>query len=185
MWYADLETKTRLGALLVKRRLITAEQLKHAIAQQRLEGGISLGDLLVRENLVTRAQLRRCLRRQTRLRCTAALLALLCAPLQGVWAGGGMGSGGSMAEQAAYEKAESYADCPQLDLHDLEQRDEVDEVSGYRAARILSEMLLRSMWRANAESGDAETGRSKRVGAPKWSLRMSSNKVVMRVDYRF
>ena len=82
MWYANLRKNTRLGTLLVKRRLITTTQLHDAVRLQRNRRDASLGDILVEQGWVTHDDIRRSLRRQARVRHVAALLAMLFTPLQ-------------------------------------------------------------------------------------------------------
>lgn len=48
---------SRLGELLVKNKLITPEQLTHALEEQKQSGGLRLGSILIKNNLITEADL--------------------------------------------------------------------------------------------------------------------------------
>lgn len=75
--------KSRLGRLLVNRGYITDEQLTQALSEQR-ESGIRLGEVLTRAGWITQRELDRTLKHQNRYRYTAALTAMVVAPLQPV-----------------------------------------------------------------------------------------------------
>jgi len=186
MWYANLERNTRLGTLLVKRGLLTAQQLHGAVALQREHPERTLGDILVSEGLVTRKQLCRSLRRQARIRCVAALLAMLFAPLQGVSAGG-LPSASASAERVAYTSAQEYAESPQLKLHDpgTDPTDRVDAASPTKAAQILARMLLRSMWQdPTVDTLKVADEQSIKVSS-RYSLKLSNSKMMVQMKYRF
>lgn len=190
MWYANVQRNTRLGALLVKRGLIDSEQLRRAIVLQRSEPTCNLGDILVREGYLGSAQLRACLRRQARIRWCAAIAAMFCAPLQLM--AGGLPTASANAERVAYEAARDYADRPQLKLHDggaFASEEKVKQASVYKAARILTYMMLDSVWASmrNADEpgrADAQTQRSPRF-TTRYTLRLSEEKILLRVNYRF
>jgi len=74
-------TKSRLGALLVRKNLITQAQLEDALVNQ-VDTGQKLGEILISNGLVSERQLAKALRQQTRVRHVAATLALLVAPFQ-------------------------------------------------------------------------------------------------------
>lgn len=75
--------KSRLGRLLVNRGYITDEQLMQALGEQR-ESGLRLGEVLTRAGWITQRELDRTLKHQNRYRYTAALTAMVVAPLQPV-----------------------------------------------------------------------------------------------------
>ena len=75
--------KSRLGRLLVNRGYITDDQLTQALGEQR-ESGVRLGEVLTRAGWITQRELDRTLKHQNRYRYTAALTAMVVAPLQPV-----------------------------------------------------------------------------------------------------
>lgn len=72
---------SRLGQILLARRLISQEQLDQAIREQDRTGQ-RLGEVLAAMQLITQAQIGRAMRRQRNLRLAAALATSLLAPLQ-------------------------------------------------------------------------------------------------------
>jgi hypothetical protein len=80
-WLSRQREQSRLGQILVGKRLLTQEQLARAIAEQR-RSGQRLGAVLAAMQLVSNAQLRGAMRRQRNLRMAAALSAALLGPLQ-------------------------------------------------------------------------------------------------------
>jgi len=83
--------KTRLGDLLLEKKLITKEQLEDAISSQKLSYK-QLGDILVERKLVSRWQVRRTLKVQHHLRNALLTSVLSFAPLMLAGCGGGGGS---------------------------------------------------------------------------------------------
>jgi len=67
--------------MLVKHKLITEEQLQHAIEHQR-ETGQRLGEIFAEWNLVTHQHVQDILRKQRRVRMAAALIGAIFAPLE-------------------------------------------------------------------------------------------------------
>ena len=185
MWHANLQRNTRIGALRVKRGIITTEQLHQAVALQRERRASSLGDILVAQGWVSHRQLRSGLRRQARIRHVAALLAMLCAPLQLVSAGTTLPGASANAESVASAAASQYAQSPQLDLHDPHSRRNVREASAYKAAQLLSNMMLRSMWESMREDSANAAGSNLSEHAPRYGLQLSNNKLLVRIKYRF
>lgn len=194
MWYANFRKNTRLGTLLVKRRLITTAQLHEAVNIQRSRRHANLGDILVEQGWVTHRDIRKSLRRQARLRHVATLLAVLFTPLQTVSAGGFM-SASANAESVAFTEAEQYADCPQLKLHDLGARSKrIKSTSLSRAAQQTAKLVLKNWWRSYREtnlSNDddlyarARPASSKHTVKSRYSLRLSDDKVLVRMKFRF
>ena len=82
------QEKTRLGQLLVEKRLISQAQLEAAIRAQG-EGGRRLGEVLADMQLITQAQVRSAIRRQRSLRMAAALATALLGPLHACAAAAG------------------------------------------------------------------------------------------------
>lgn len=189
MWYTNLRKNTRIGTLLVRRRLITTAQLHAAINLQRQRRDANLGDILVEQGWVTRHDIRWSLRRQARVRHVAAVLAILCAPLQPVSAGGFLFAGAN-AERVAFEDAEEYANAPQLSLHDANARHRKVNTSLSRAAQLTAKMMLRNWWDSyRAASDDYELSArpvsSKQTLIQRYSLRLSDEKFLLRAKFRF
>jgi hypothetical protein len=80
-WLTQHQTKSQIGQLLVKRRLISEEQLARAIERQRGTGQ-RLGDILAEWNLVTHKHVQEALRKQRQLRMAAAIVTAMLAPLE-------------------------------------------------------------------------------------------------------
>lgn len=78
---ADEGMATRLGRILIDRRLISEAQLDAAIREQG-RSGRRLGEILADMQLITRAQVRGAMRRQRNLRLAAGLATALLGPLQ-------------------------------------------------------------------------------------------------------
>lgn len=70
----------RLGSLLINKGLIQVKQLDDALAYQRQHAGMPVGEALIALGYVTERQIGRALRKQTRVRIFAALVAFLMAP---------------------------------------------------------------------------------------------------------
>ncbi len=121
------------GHLLVQQGLVTEEQLARAIERQR---GTQqrLGDILADWNLITQQHVQDVLRRQRRLRMTAAFLGALFAPLQ------------SLAAQAA--PVASAATLHVLDKRELDDM-ALDDVAG----QGLQEELVRQMRQQMRDKG--------------------------------
>jgi hypothetical protein len=77
----DKSQNSRLGRLLVNKGYITEAELERALVRQS-ETGSRLGEVLVAQGSLTEQDLRRTLRRQTSIRTTAAVVTMICAPLQ-------------------------------------------------------------------------------------------------------
>ena len=187
MWYANLRKNTRLGTLLVKRRLITTSQLHAAVNMQRHRRGANLGDILVEQGWVTRNDIRRSLRRQARVRYVATLVAVLWAPLQPASAGS-FPSASANAEHAAIVDEELYAATPQFKLHDPNHRSGKVSTSLSRAGQIAGRMMLKSWWKSYRATDDdlsARPASSKNTIKSRYQLRLSDDKVLVRAKFRF
>lgn len=75
------QAKSRLGLLLIRKGLITPEQLEQALKEQS-RSDMRLGEVLVGWGLVTERQINRTLKRQSRYRLIAAVAAVLLGPIQ-------------------------------------------------------------------------------------------------------
>ncbi|GAB3419356.1 hypothetical protein NX774_13425 [Massilia agilis] len=80
-WLGQRQEQSRLGQILLGKKLISEEQLAQAIAAQR-SSGKRLGEVLAELKLITEAQVRGAMRRQRNLRMAAALAGALLAPVQ-------------------------------------------------------------------------------------------------------
>ena len=80
-WFSQNQQQSRLGQILVKKKLISDEQLKKAIARQASTGE-RLGDILTEWNVVTNQHIQTALRAQRNLRLAASLVTAMMAPLQ-------------------------------------------------------------------------------------------------------
>lgn len=92
--------KTRLGDLLLEKKLITKEQLEDAIFSQK-SSHKQLGDILVERKLVSRWQIRRTLKVQHHLRNALLTSVLSFTPLMLVGCGGGGGGSGGTSSGSA------------------------------------------------------------------------------------
>lgn len=80
-WYRPEHPAQLFGQLLVKHKLVTEEQLRSAIAQQR-QTGQRLGEIFAEWNLLTQQHVQDILRKQRRVRMAAALIGAIFAPLE-------------------------------------------------------------------------------------------------------
>ncbi|MCS0608309.1 hypothetical protein NX773_09040 [Massilia solisilvae] len=87
-WLGQRQEQSRLGQILLGKKLISEEQLAQAIAAQR-SSGKRLGEVLAELKLITDAQVRGAMRRQRNLRMAAALAGALLAPVQALAASAG------------------------------------------------------------------------------------------------
>ena len=79
-WMTGSTNKSRLGQILIEKKLISQEQLDAAIRAQA-QSGRRLGEILADMKLITQAQVRGAVRRQRSLRMAAALATALLGPL--------------------------------------------------------------------------------------------------------
>ncbi|HYD82328.1 MAG TPA: hypothetical protein VEC06_21195 [Paucimonas sp.] len=80
-WLQHSHEKSLFGQLLVKKNLISEEQLRRAIEQQRRTGQ-RLGEIFAEWNAVTHGHVQDALRAQRNLRLAAAVAAVLLGPLE-------------------------------------------------------------------------------------------------------
>jgi hypothetical protein len=119
----EVQKSTRLGDLLVERRIITRGQLMHAIELQQerrlqdIQAGDEaphrheLGEILIELGYITRKQLKRGLGWQYKLRKASFAMALF-APLLTAACGGGGGSGASASPLPRSSVASSIVEMP-------------------------------------------------------------------------
>ena len=79
-WMTRNPDRSRLGQILIEKKLISQQQLDEAIAAQA-RSGRRLGEILADMKLITQAQVRGAVRRQRNLRMAAALATALLGPL--------------------------------------------------------------------------------------------------------
>jgi hypothetical protein len=72
----------RLGSLLIKKNIISQQQLDVALSHQRQNSGMQLGKVLVNLEFVTDKQISKTLHKQNRIRLYAAAIAFVMAPFQ-------------------------------------------------------------------------------------------------------
>jgi len=80
-WLKQNQTKSQLGQLLLKKKLISEDQLNAAIDLQKTSGQ-RLGDILTQLGLVSQRQIQGMLRKQRTIRRMATIVAALLAPVQ-------------------------------------------------------------------------------------------------------
>ncbi|MBK7005443.1 MAG: hypothetical protein IPH37_10010, partial [Burkholderiales bacterium] len=95
--FAHTEQKSRLGQILVSKKLISNEQLSQAMTRQA-NTGERLGDILTQWNVVTQRHIESALKTQRRLRLVASLVTATMTPM--ITACGGGGGGGDEPVQA-------------------------------------------------------------------------------------
>ena len=79
-WMTRNPDRSRLGQILIEKKLISQQQLDAAI-QAQARSGRRLGEILADMKLITQAQVRGAVRRQRNLRMAAALATALLGPL--------------------------------------------------------------------------------------------------------
>lgn len=77
----EIQQKSRLGLMLIKKGMITSDQLDQALRIQNTSG-MRLGEVLIDQGWISSRQLDRTLKKQTRYRYVAALTAILLGPIQ-------------------------------------------------------------------------------------------------------
>jgi len=80
-WLRQNQKKSQLGQLLIKKKLISEDQLNRAIDHQKTTGQ-RLGDILTEWNLVTARQIDGMLRKQRNVRRIATIVTAFWAPIQ-------------------------------------------------------------------------------------------------------
>ena len=80
-WYRPEHPAQLFGQLLVRHKLVTEEQLRSAIEQQR-QTGQRLGEIFAEWNLVTQQHVQDILRKPRRVRMAAARIGAIFAPLE-------------------------------------------------------------------------------------------------------
>ncbi len=104
----DIQQKSRLGLLLVNKRLITSSQLDEALKLQN-QTGMRLGEVLINQGWITERQLNRSLKKQTRYRYVAAFVALLLGPIQPFMASASVEKDQIRSEQIVDQKEQIYS----------------------------------------------------------------------------
>lgn len=106
------QNKTRLGDLLLEKKLISKQQLDDAIITQS-HTNKHLGDILVEMKLVSRWQVWRLLKLQRHLRNTLLTSILSVSPLMLVGCGGGGGASGSPSGAASSSSTQQQVEAEQ------------------------------------------------------------------------
>jgi hypothetical protein len=86
--FAQTQQKSRLGQILLDKRLVSQEQLSKAMEQQATTGE-RLGDILTQWNVVTQRHIESALRAQRNLRLVASLVTAMATPFITACGGGG------------------------------------------------------------------------------------------------
>lgn len=114
--------KSRLGLLLVRKRLITEQQLDDALKIQ-LKTSKRLGEVLIEQGILTPKQLQKALKKQSRYRFIAAFIAMILGPM----------SFGAFASQSNSTQTTDQTSSTQVDhyqgLKALDD-DSLDDISG-------------------------------------------------------
>ncbi|MEH6345847.1 MAG: hypothetical protein V7785_12225 [Bermanella sp.] len=114
--------KSRLGLLLVRKRLITEQQLDDALKVQ-LKTSKRLGEVLIEQGILTPKQLQKALKKQSRYRFIAAFIAMILGPM----------SFGAFASQSNSTQTTDQTSSTQVDhyqgLKALDD-DSLDDISG-------------------------------------------------------
>ncbi|MEY8204952.1 MAG: hypothetical protein RPR40_07720 [Bermanella sp.] len=77
-----MQSVSRLGALLIKKNIISLHQLDAALQHQLRHPAMQLGQVLIELGTATEKQITKALHKQSRLRLVAAAVAFMVAPLQ-------------------------------------------------------------------------------------------------------
>ncbi len=105
--------KSRLGLLLIKKGLITQQQLDDALKVQ-LTTGKRLGEALIEQGILTERQLNKALKKQSRHRFMAAVMAMILGPMSfGAFAG--QSSSSQQQDQATSSSTDHYQGLQALD----------------------------------------------------------------------
>lgn len=111
--------KSRLGLLLIRKGLLTEQQLDNALKIQ-LQTGQRLGEVLVEQGLLTERQLNKALKKQSRYRFVAAFMAMILGPLSfGAFAG--QSNSSQTQEASASQQIDQYQGLKALDDSDLDE----------------------------------------------------------------
>lgn len=137
-WFTKNQQQSRLGQILVKKKLISNEQLKQAIARQASTGE-RLGDILTEWNAVTSQHIQTALRAQRNLRLAASLITAMMAPLQAYAA---------TPEPVMQSIQHDSAENPKKTMTAMSE-DDLDGVS----AQGLNNELLEIVTKSNTEKG--------------------------------
>lgn len=79
-WLLERRKQSQLGQILVRKKLVSEEQLAHAIAEQKRTGQ-RLGEILAAAKLITGRQIDAAMRKQRNVRLAASVAGALLAPL--------------------------------------------------------------------------------------------------------
>lgn len=126
-WFTQNQTQSRLGQILVKKKLISHEQLKKAIDRQASTGE-RLGDILTGWNVVTNQHIQAALRAQRNLRLAASLVTAMIAPLHAY---------ASAPEPVIRSVQQDFAENPKKSMTAMTE----DDLDGVSAQGLNNELL--------------------------------------------
>lgn len=126
-WFTQNQTQSRLGQILVKKKLISHEQLKKAIDRQASTGE-RLGDILTGWNVVTNQHIQAALRAQRNLRLAASLVTAMIAPLHAY---------ASAPEPVIRSVQQDFAENPKKTMTAMTE----DDLDGVSAQGLNNELL--------------------------------------------
>ena len=126
-WFTQNQTQSRLGQILVKKKLISHEQLKKAIDRQASTGE-RLGDILTGWNVVTNQHIQAALRAQRNLRLAASLVTAMIAPLHAY---------ASAPEPVIRSVQQDFAENPKKSMTAMSE----DDLDGVSAQGLNNELL--------------------------------------------
>jgi len=119
-WLKENHKKSQLGQLLLKKKLISEDQLKRAIDLQKNTGQL-LGDIFTELDIVTQRQIQSILRKQRNLRRAAAIVTALLGPMQ---------ISAAIAAPVPVEQTQTSSPTPQQGSLRMLNEEELAEVVG-------------------------------------------------------
>ena len=141
-WFTQNQTQSRLGQILVKKKLISHEQLKKAIDRQASTGE-RLGDILTGWNVVTNQHIQAALRAQRNLRLAASLVTAMIAPLHAY---------ASAPEPVIRSVQQDFAENPKKSMTAMTE----DDLDGVSAQGLNNELLEIVRNKDNDKNGGVE-----------------------------
>lgn len=131
----DHNHKSRLGALLIKKGLITQAQLDNALKYQ-LTSGLRLGEALIEQGILSERQLQKALKKQSRHRLWATLVAMLLGPM----------SFGAFANQSTPSEEQAPSSSQMTQYQGLKALDDLElaniDGQGFRSAQDALKALV-------------------------------------------
>lgn len=137
--------KSRLGLLLVRKRLITEQQLDNALKVQ-LKTSKRLGEVLIEQGILTPKQLQKALKKQSRYRFIAAFIAMILGPM----------SFGAFASQSNSTQSSDQTSSSQVDHYQGLKALDDDSLADISGQGLNSPEQAFSNLLANAQGIDPE-----------------------------